>query len=157
MAAERHQPGDYGRLPVAHAAHHHSAVVLGGFAGLQDVLQLLKEPVSAHKHRVCGDAGDLEQQGLQHDVHGFVWSKTSCGKQTNLNYFLFPQTQESCFFRQKQFCHVKTPLAFPRKEGIWINIWIVFSFQKPEHWIWTRPFSTSTLVWMNPTLKAISM
>lgn len=76
MAAQRHKSGDDGRLPITHAAHHHSTVVLCGLAGLQDIFQMLKEPISAHKHRICGDAGNLEQQRFEHDVHGFVGSKT---------------------------------------------------------------------------------
>lgn len=76
MAAQRHKSGDDGRLPIPHAAHHHSTVVLCGLAGLQDIFQMLKEPISAHKHRICGDAGNLEQQRFEHDVHGFVGSKT---------------------------------------------------------------------------------
>lgn len=81
VATECHQPGDDGRFAVAHAAQHDGAAVLCGLAGLKDVLQLLEEPITAHKHGVRGDAGYLEQQRFEHDVHGLVGSKTSWGEE----------------------------------------------------------------------------
>lgn len=77
VAAQRHEAGDDGRLAVADAAHQHGALALAAFRGLQRFLQLLEQPVAADKHGVCSDAGHLEEQRLQHDVHRFVGSETS--------------------------------------------------------------------------------
>lgn len=80
VAAQRHQAGDDGCLAVADAAHHHGALTLGTFRGFQRVLQLLEQPVAADKHRVGGDAGNFEEQRLEHDVHWFVGGETGCGR-----------------------------------------------------------------------------
>lgn len=77
VAAQRHKPGDNSSLPVTNAANHYGALTLRAVSRLQDSFQLLEEPVPPHKHRVCGDARHLEQQGLEHDVHWFVRSKSS--------------------------------------------------------------------------------
>lgn len=99
MAAQCHQARDDGRLAVADAAHHHGALTLATLRGLQHVLQLLEQPVAAHKHRVCGDAGHLEEQRLQHNVHRFVGSKTSWRKRKKGRSELGFSTEWRCYIR----------------------------------------------------------
>lgn len=100
VAAQRHEPGDDGRLPVPDAAHHDGAVALGGLAGLQDAFQVLKEPVAAHEHRVGGDAGNLEEQRLEHDIHRFVGSEARWekGKEMKAIKTVYPAPAGGFFF-----------------------------------------------------------
>lgn len=97
VAAQSHQAGDDGRLAVADAAHHHGALTLFALRGLQRFLQLLEQPVTADEHRVCGDAGHLEEQRLQHDVHWLVGSETrwrEANKRGVSWYFLLSEGEE---------------------------------------------------------------
>lgn len=75
MATEGHQAGDDGSFAEAHVAHNDGPGALTRFAGPQVILQLTEQPITAHEHRVCGDAGNLKQQRLEHDVSGLVRSK----------------------------------------------------------------------------------
>ena len=78
MTTEGQQTGYHRRFTEAHVAHDDGATLLVRLVGLQDVLQLLEEPITAHKDGVGGDARDLEEQRLQHDVSRLVGSQTSC-------------------------------------------------------------------------------
>lgn len=64
MATEGYQSGDDGRLSKAHVAHDSDPTALACLTVSQDILQLLEQPISAHKHRVRSDAGNLKQQRL---------------------------------------------------------------------------------------------
>ena len=97
VATERYKPGDDGCFAVAHTAHHNGAAVVCRLAGLQDVFQLLKEPIAANEHGVCGDAGHLEQQRLEHDVHRLVGCKAGW-RRRETNFTLFMYSTGQCNF-----------------------------------------------------------
>lgn len=78
MATEGHQAGDDSGFAEAHVAYEDGPRALAWFAGPQVILELLEQPIAAHEHWVSGDAGNLEQQWLEHDVSGLVRSKASC-------------------------------------------------------------------------------
>ena len=76
MATEGDQPGHDGRLAEAHVAHNDRPAALSGLAlDPQPILQLLEQPITAHEHRVHGNAGHLEEEGLQHDLSRLVRSE----------------------------------------------------------------------------------
>lgn len=83
MTAESHQAGDDGGFAEAHIAHDDGPGTLARFAGPQVILQLLEQPIAAHEHRISGDAGNLKQQRLEHDVSGLVRSKAGCKNTEN--------------------------------------------------------------------------
>ena len=78
VAAERHQARDDGGLAEADVADHHHAAVGAGVGAVQVGVDLLEEPLAAREDRVHGDAGHLEQQGLEGDVLRPIGGKTHC-------------------------------------------------------------------------------
>lgn len=61
MATECHQTGDDGGFAEAHVTHQDNPGAFARFPGPQVILELLEQPITAHKHRVGGDAGNFEQ------------------------------------------------------------------------------------------------
>lgn len=68
MATQRHQTRDDGRLAVADVAHNNHTAVGAVFATVEMGVDLLEQPITAGKDGVHGDAGHLEEEGLQGDV-----------------------------------------------------------------------------------------
>lgn len=75
MAAESHQAGDYGRLAKTNVSHQHHAPVGSTVGAAQLSINFLEKPLTARKHRVHRDAGNLEEQRLQRYVLEPVWSE----------------------------------------------------------------------------------
>ena len=80
VATERHQPGNDGRLAEADAADDNHAAIGGGVGSAQLGVNLLEQPITACEDRIHGDAGHLEEEGLESYVLETVRSKAHCGR-----------------------------------------------------------------------------
>lgn len=79
MTTQSHEPGDDRRLSEAHAAHHDSATSWPHLPfAHQDLLQTLEQPLAADERVVrAANAGNLEQQGFEHDVDRLIRCESS--------------------------------------------------------------------------------
>lgn len=75
MAAQRHQTRDDGCLAIANVAHDNYAEVGDVVASVEMGIDLLEQPITAGEDGVHGDAGHLEEEGLQGNVRWPVWGK----------------------------------------------------------------------------------
>lgn len=71
VAAECHQPPDDSGLARARVTHDDGPPPLAAAGFPQDLFQAGEDPVAADEGRLRRDAGDLEQQRLQHHVSLF--------------------------------------------------------------------------------------
>lgn len=80
VAAERNQSGDDGGFAEPDVPHDHDAPVDAGVGALQLCVYLVEHPVPAHKDRLSGDAGHLEEQRFQRDVGRSIRCEAYCGE-----------------------------------------------------------------------------
>lgn len=76
MAAECHQPPDDSSLAWARVADDDGPASLAAACFPQDLFQAREDPITADEGRFCRDAGDFEQQRLQHHICLFEWHQS---------------------------------------------------------------------------------